>query len=204
MKLHLQNINVTTKLAYKFHKLCNASNEASLESLLADALATGNRDSYLVFLDLLETRDEYDRLRLEKCKYLSDTLNLLSEFCPNVIDIDAGWIIFKTPTFGKFNAYGFNSQSLEYGNKFLCHHIGSSIRTVIIFYRDYPIIAGHELSHLTINTKNNTLIDCIFRNAARVNIDGLDNEIMAICSPIIIKANQDLSHLTQLLEVPSK
>ena len=69
----------------KFYKL--AAREDQLSELLKRALA-GDRDSYLVFLDLLTEENPEARSYITRTSYLGVILQVLTNVCPDVIDED--------------------------------------------------------------------------------------------------------------------
>lgn len=79
-------------LNYLHHKYASDVAQAQLDALLQSAL-NGNKDDYLVFLDLLEEQRPEVRSKLNQD--LNNNLKVLSEAFPDIIRFDEPYFEFK-------------------------------------------------------------------------------------------------------------
>lgn len=192
------------ELSKHFKKLCLANTKDNLSRLLAQALATADRDAYLVFLDLLEEVNPQVKKALSKPGLsLIDMLNFLEEAVPTVIRYyqDNTWSI-QVPTFGEFNRVGHDGGRVVcYNQEFEVNFDYKELTGNVYFFK--PPVLKYDGNNIEVKRiiKTRHMFEVILvEGPSFISYGG--HGISTICGSCINKANDDYNKLKDLLTAP--
>jgi hypothetical protein len=190
------------KILSKIDRLYKLASVNSKE-LLAQALATGDKSMYQVFLDKLEEEDAEAKEKLIKEKDLHKICKQLSNIAPEVMTIDTtGNVIFYMPIFTNFHILylgliatiiGYNDFEVLIGRK---HSIKKS--SVRFFDGHQPSLHRRNIEYI-IHYVDDTLDILYDAGSGDDNVKGPDREFaLSLINKYIDTANRDFDNFRKL------
>jgi hypothetical protein len=186
----------------QFYK--QAQSQIASAQLLTEVLKSGDKSTYLVFLDKLEEENEDLKKELIKLTKLDDILNKLSSIYPSILAFEHYTVYFNAPVMNgifyiRLNPFNQDLSSIEYqnfgvkitGNRvyFLPKKIinGIPIRS-ITKYRDELLLSpvDHKIDNLDEHTENELMY-----LEDQANTEGMQAVGLEILNTCLAQAKKD-------------